>query len=519
MQILPQFDPWGQFGQQVGSGIGNYLTQATDRARFSQNLSAAQKLLEPIQEEGKTRQRTPTEILFGLYEASQGNPAFLQSIGEIYPHLLKEQTRQAGIQSLKDRQLPNGERPNQPPRATGGNKTLGGLPQQAEPYNEQAYADQTGGFGPSENRPEIPQDKLGRNQYEGQSVDENAPPQPGQELLPEYLEPFGPSHPDFETISPEEEQQTQLTFLNSGSTLEEANKALQRRQEAIDKRNAGRQQNYENKRADQKASRELDKGQNAFLDKELESKGWNTDPFYQALARREFLKNQANPNLKSDTAKWEPVRQKLTKVVNAKTDLASSGVGRPYPWQNYDEAVKNATAGTRAFLDAAGFYGKNGERDKLIGDEAINTLMGQDWTRTEATNMVYGLSGAAKNMIRTAPPIYSVSGLPIGKEKVNVINETGKGTREERLREVAEKFSYAVDEYDSLLVMREQFNLWHDYKEQDFTKILQLAEAMGWNPSEFQKSEMGKLAENIYPSLTEIFHGRGLREARKAGRL
>lgn len=488
MQILPQFDPWGQFGQQLGSGIGNYLQQATDRARFTQNLSAAQQLLQPTQgPNGEVQQRSPAELLFGLYQASGGNPAFLQTIGEIYPHLIKENTRQAGIAALNNQnkqpqRLPNGNVPNRPPR---------GAPQQAEPYNEQPYAMETGAVGPGNQ--EVPQDRLGRNQIERQDVDESPQDQPGGQFN-EYLEPFGPQHPEWETMSPEQERNIKLTYLNNASTLEEAQRDIQGKIQGMDKRNEARTVYYNNKRADQAAARQLSAEQNTFLNGELASRGWDKDPFYEAFARREFLKNQANPDLKTDIAKWEPVREKMEKLTKTKTNLSTAGVGRSFPWQNYDDAYRQTRASTQAFLNSAGFRRPDGTVDESIGDQAIDALMGQDWSRTEATSLTYPLSKGILNLIRKAPEVNGKFGTPLEN-------------KEHTLLQVAKRFYEEVKDHDSLLVMRDQLNLQHEYNEGDFDKILALAEGMGWEPSSFQDGELGLLRNEITPSLTEVIFG------------
>lgn len=103
VQILPQFDPWGQAGQQIGGGIGNYLMQQTDRNRLQQGLSAAQALFQPeYDRNGQLIPKNPGQQAVGLLSALAGTPGGLQAGSDILPYLMKEYNRQAYLNTPKN---------------------------------------------------------------------------------------------------------------------------------------------------------------------------------------------------------------------------------------------------------------------------------------------------------------------------------------------------------------------------------------------------------------------------------
>jgi len=530
MQVVPGDNRWAGIGQGIGEGLQQGMTQGVDRARLQQGFNAAQSLLTPGP---NGQQASPGQIYLQLAQQFAGIPGGLQHLSEVFPVLLQESQRQAGIRSLNASQgsqpspmvnpnrLPDGEIRNVPNKGPKGQRTLNGVEQQGSPSNEQPYAMQTGGMGPGGGA-EYPDQGSNRNINRAMGESKKAYQQEAQlglegadgETQDEFITPWGPEHPDYKRITPERVREVQQQQLMAGGNLDQAEKIISAERTAAHDENQAMQSFYENKRADQKAARQLSQEQNTFLDGELDGRGWKGDPFYEAMARREFLKNMGNPRLKTDTAKWDPVRRKMEDVVASKTALASSGVGRPYPGQNYEAGYDAAKRGVQDFLKTAGYKLPNGEIDRTITDEAITTLMKQGWSKNEATSMVFPISGGVKKVIQTAPP------LPTPHGGVAVRGSTFEQEKGKRYDAMASRLLQTIRPYDSLGVIREQLNLEQGYEKDDFNQILNRMEAQGWERSDFQKRESPYLEENVYPSLMEMLHGRSALELyKKAGKL
>ncbi len=485
MQMLQ--DPWYNASQQFGNGIGNYLQQATDRSLFRDNLSRAKQLMQPRQDaQGNQVPLSPSEMLFGLYEASGGNPAFINSIGEIFPTMIKEQQRMAGLSGNqrpgnRPQQSPMQQPPQQDPRLTSQMQPRTSMMQ---PQQDQFQGNQ----GTDGNI----QSAINQNQAQYPQAQSN------QEGQADFLEPFGPKHPEWKTLSPEEIQQVTDNTLNAGGTQDLVETKLNRMQNAYDKENAARQAYYDNKRADQIATRNMTKEQASFLDSQRSTSKpeWNEDPYMKAYTDREFLKELGNPKHKSDLSRWEAVRNKGTRVQNLRSQI-SSGTGRPWLWESMPEKVNAARLATKPFIESGRLPGGQIDQDTI--EEAITQNMKNDWGREEATAISLPPSKGFENVITSAPVMSRMRG------------GDGEVRDQNRLNQVydtmANRFMQKMGPYDSLLVARKELERLKGFSAADANAIFDRMEAQGFKFSPFQESEKGHLQEGIFPSLTEIFNG------------
>lgn len=545
MQILPQFDPWGQAGQQIGGGIGNYLMQATDRARFAQNLSAAQKFLQPRQgPNGEMIQPDPTQTLFGLLQASEGNPAFLNTVSEIYPQLLQHQRNKAttapGANPYRPRggnqqRLPDGEIPNVPNRGPRSQNTLNGVPQQGSPYNEQVQADQTGGAGPAGggtyDQPVM--ERGGRPQ----SVDEGQQPGnqrgmtgPIQGMMRQDMPPQQP--PEIRTYTPEMEADVYQSMIDANATPEAAHNVSNQIRAGINQENADKIQLYDLDRQIAATNRQINDEQRKLVDDRLAEMGWvgtkenPVDPlesnWNRMIASELFYDASQNPNLSSDAQRWNETYKKMTGIKNAETNILS-GTGNPWPWESYETAMKGAQGATKAFLNQSKAYNpKTGEYDPVKVQRAIRLNQDNDWMPDEAREIAIPLSDSVNKIVRSAPSMNRVE-VPKGWESFaagrDQYHETDKKKLDQRYDQVAKSLAENMGKNDSLLVARRKLFNNGNWNKNDFLEVLNRMEARGYKLSPYQEQERGLLQEDLKLTPGEIFSGytgrKALREPKR----
>lgn len=520
MQMLQ--DPWYNAAQQFGSGVGNYLQQATDRSIFRDNLSAAQNLM---QSQGGNL--SPTQALFGLLQASGGNPAFLQTVGDIFPTLLSEKRRPAGTPlnffgggsqrppgapGQTGQRLPDGNRANVPPSEGRQYRTTNGQPQDVSPYNAQMYQDTTGGIsGPP---------TANVNVGTSENVNRDVQP-PARYAGPEQQ---GSLSPDLYEFTPADQESLINEMVgNQWATPEQAMNYASKIAENVNNSNKIKQAKFE-------AERVIDKDQRDFLNERLTSKGIGKDPqtgeekdpYLSTLAYQEWNRAATNPNLKSDTQRWNEVEKTLTRVRNAEDQLLR-GSGSPYIWQDATKSMQGARRANEAYIKAMNAYNpKTDEYNIPYVDRAIALNNDQGWPEDISRALVVPPSQKAVNAIRSAPSMYKKEAdIPRGWF-ANADPEALKGMDVNRINDpkqkdkiydkIANDLFKNLGKNDSLVVARRMLFNNAGVNKNDFNEILDRMKGMGYQLSPFQEREAGILNQDVERNIAEILEGASLWE-------
>ena len=91
VQILPQFDPGGEIGKSLGSGIGQGLEQVAQRKLLQEGVGNLQGLFQKSSETGEPI--NPLQMTLSLMSQFAGVPGGLQALGELAPSIHKEINR------------------------------------------------------------------------------------------------------------------------------------------------------------------------------------------------------------------------------------------------------------------------------------------------------------------------------------------------------------------------------------------------------------------------------------------
>lgn len=487
VQILPQFDPWGQAGQQIGGGIGNYLMQQTDRNRLQQGLSAAQALFQPeYDRNGQLIPKNPGQQAVGLLSALAGTPGGLQAGSDILPYLMKEYNRQAYLNTPKNLPTQSQNRgEGDPLRPQGG---VGGAP------SVQFDADESGGnLGPTG---QYDQPVKERQRFP-QTVDENEEQNLGS-IMPVDLQ--GPI-PQLQVYGPEERARDTQNFLASGGDPDLLHQHLEAQARGIENANNALLKSQELEQAKVEARRSLSNEQDEFLygDKgQFARLGW-TDPQTQRIGTANFLRERAKvdkqglPQKETNRKAWNAAEKQTQRYLDARQAMVSPTGRRRFGYQNQFNADKEQT---QRFLETI----PNGHKDLDAINEAIALQQEANYyIYEEAAEMATPTSQKTIDVIHNAPNLRLTS----ARGSLGEVSKNDPHMQRAYTDVAAALTQGGMPEWDNLTVLRRQLHEQKGWDAEDFNRMYEKMKAMGFKPSPYQAQN--PLNQEIVISMPEIW--------------
>lgn len=526
MMRVPGFNPLAPIGEGLASGLSRGLEQGIDRGRFMGNLSAAQQLYQPKYDENGNQipnNISPAQMLLGLYQASGGNPAFIQSIGEIFPTLLAEQRRTAGTGFNFFGNRDAGGQPNQPGRQPG-----------SQPMHPQGQG--MGQPQPPQMQPGAqPGMQLMQQPQDGYNA-AYAPPQPQPGMQPQQAPPQqmagselgGTLSPDLYQFTPQDQEElVNQMVANNVATPQQAFEFSNQIAKNINESNDIRLRKFN-------AERTVDQEQRGLVDKVLQETGFGggfdasplamgvpgagtqtpPDELMGLHAYETWNRLAADPKYKNDTQRAAALKGELLRVKNAQNELLK-GQGSPYIWQNPNKAMQGAYRANQTFLKSTKAYNpQTGQYEIPWVDRAIDLNMQMDWPADVARELAVPLSEKANASIRGAPTMFKVK-MPkdwevvtqLGGRPIDAYHIDDPKQLDKNYNQIAASLVKTLGPNDSLVVARRKLYNNSGVNKNDFNEILKRMEGMGYQKSPFQERELGELNRDVQPSVGEFLQG------------
>lgn len=429
VQILPRFDPGGEIGRSIGSGIGSALSVQADRSRMLSALDSLKDLDKPVEYEGEggemlTRDPTFSEKLQTLVKAGAGIPGWMNVVEKLAPSLMQQAKGQAAKESL-----PMGEdREVRRPQDIG--------------YVREGQDDKL----------PVPE-RLQRLENQLLQFENNALAIP--EELTSEVPRFNRSAPAYHVPTREDLRNAFDNYIKAGRSEDEAFSLLQKDMQLQAQGFESQMKGYLKDLNEFKNRRGLEEEQRAFVDKEaqqyLRQQGYGDEKsgvpkLYTDIAYRMFNNERRANKGKTDQENWSQARQKLGQLLEHEAEGAIKGRPMLPVLPGTKNAVKQTKAWTEDYLKMAG-------NTPEVREKAKSILMNGGWSRYMATEFVQPMTPELDSQFQKLPKLVKERPGPQGQVPMGTVKSNEK--KMETIQASVPELAKAIGDTNSLYLLRD----------------------------------------------------------------
>jgi len=476
VQILPRFDPGGQIGKSVGSGVGQGMTQVADRKRMLSGLDALSGL--------DLENMSYGEIIRESAKGFAGIPGGMQVLQELLPGLLKQKQ---SLEYAKDY----------------GEDGQGGAPGGSLDFDETSQLiDRTGS----------PQERVVEDISVSEQVPAQRPPQAGisetnrPELAPQMQKVPGLQEdiPAYRPMSRKERQDFARKMALGGASTDEIRKGVQDEEdrrfknwESLTKAKQARTEQFREERG-------LENEQLDFIREKIAVESGvgaaDLDPYEVQKGYELFKKYQEKSPKLTDQQLWNLAR----KDYNNMRESFATGQKLTRPGLFAGDVQRRLNTAREWAQDHLKKYGNfRQDREKLM-----SMLMQQGFTRTESQSIVRPMSSGLQNVVNKTEKAHQRD-LPMRPDQMPRKPLRTPEEQSKYLSKLSDDIAENIKPTDSLLLLRDRLVRKKGLTEEDFETVLKDTQTkmkeLGKTFNEEQSSEIPFMQERVKPSLYEIF--------------
>jgi len=474
VQILPRFDPGGEIGKALGSGMGQALSTQADRQRMLgalENLKDLDKPIEYQDEQGQTMTRAPTfgEKMKSLVGAGAGIPGWMNVVEKVGPLLMQEGKATAAQKGIERKK---------PERAS-----------------DVFVEEEEGTVSPLTDKVSRLSEMAGEYVQSRSSVPES---------LTSEVPRFGRAAPVYETPSNEELVQRIQDYKEAGRTEEDAFNQVQREIQLDLQKYDSQKQGWERDLRQFAADRGLESEQRTFVDQNaqdfLRQQGFSDEKggvpqYYTDTAYRMFQDKKSRNPKGTDQQIWSQARQKLGQMIEH--EAIGSQKGRP--WLG-GIGKKNAVNQTKAWAED---YLKMAGNTPESRAKAQTILMNGGWSRHMAKEITQPFSPSLEKTFNKLPKIAAERPGPQGQVPMGTVNANKQKMKQ--IEAMVPQLAKSVSGQDSIYLLRNKLVRDKGMNKIQADEIIeQVRKVQGFLPH--QSNEIQLLQESPQKDMWRIFY-------------